>query len=82
MFLFYLTAAERPQHCALVGLSALAVEAYGFTLVRACVRACVCARVRACVRPSHHIWKTSHQIFLKLCTKYIDESKKMFQVDF
>ena len=33
-----LPAAERPQRCVLVGLSALAVEAYGFTLVRPCVR--------------------------------------------
>ena len=37
MYFFNLAAAERPQHCALVGLSALPVDAYGFTLVRPCV---------------------------------------------
>ena len=41
IFALSLAHAERPQHCALVGLSALAEEAYGITLVRPCVRACV-----------------------------------------
>ena len=53
------------------GLSALAVEAYGFTLVRASV----CA--------SHHIWRSAHQILMIFCTKlHLDESKKMFLADF
>ena len=56
-----------------VGLSALADEAYGFTLVRPCV--CVC--------PSQHNWRSAHQIFPKLCTKLLlGETKKMFQADF
>ena len=47
------------------GLSALAVEAYGFTLVR------------ASVRPSHHIWRSAHQILMIFCTKlHLNESKK------
>ena len=33
-----LVAAKIPQHCALVGLLALAAEAYGFTLVRSSMR--------------------------------------------
>ena len=51
------------------GLSALAVEAYGFTLVRPCVR--------PSVRPSHHIWRSAHQILMIFCTKlHLNESKK------
>ena len=55
------------------GLSALAVEAYGFLLVRASVRACV----RACVRARRDIWRSAHQILMMFCTKlHLDESKK------
>ena len=44
---------------------------FGFMPEDLCIQGCQCV----CV--SHHIWKTAHQIFLKLCTKlYIDESKK------
>ena len=50
-------------------------KTYGFTLVRACVR--------ASVRASHHIWRSAHQILMIFCTKlHLDESKKMFQADF
>ena len=38
------------------GLSALAVEAYGITLVR--------VSVRPSVRASHHIWRSVHQILM------------------
>ena len=59
----------------IIGLSALAEEAYGITLVR--------PSVRPCVRPSQHIWRSAHQIFPKLCTKLLlGETKKMFQADF
>ena len=48
---------------------------YGFTLVRPCVRAFVRAR--------RDIWRSAHQIFLKLGTKlHLGEAKKMFQADF
>ena len=47
------------------GLSALAVEAYEFTLVRPWVRV------------PHHIWRSVHQILMIFCTKlHLDESKK------
>ena len=37
----------------------------------------------ACVRASHHIWRSAHQILMIFCTKlHLDESKKMFQADF
>ena len=53
------------------GLSALAVEAYGITLVHSSVRA------------SHHIWRSAHQILMIFCTKlHLDKTKKMFQADF
>ena len=33
--------------------------------------------VRASVRPSHHIWRSAHQIFMIFCTKlYLDKTKK------
>ena len=52
-----------------IGLSALAVEAYGFTLVRSSVRSSVRARC--------DIWRSAHQIFLKLGTKlHLGEIKK------
>ena len=52
-----------------VGLSALAVDAYGFALVRPSV--------------IHHIWRSAHQILMVFCTKlHLDESKKMFQANF
>ena len=54
-----------------IGLSALAVEAYGFTLV--CPSVCA----------SHHIWRSAHQILMIFCTKlHLDKAKKMFQADF
>ena len=55
----------------LFGLSVLAVEAYGFALLRSCVRAW------------RDIWRSAHQIFLKFGTKlHLGEAKKMFQADF
>ena len=48
-----------------IGLSALAVEAYGFTLIHSSVRA------------RRDIWRSAHQIFLKLGTKlHLGETKK------
>ena len=39
--------------------------------------------VRACVRAQRDIWRSAHQIFLKLDTKlHLGETKKMFQADF
>ena len=58
----------------IIGLSALAVEAYGFTLGRVFVRPSVCAR--------RDIWRSAHQILMIFCTKlHLDESKKIFQGD-
>ena len=52
---------------------------YGFALVRPCVRPCVRPRVR----PRRDIWRSAHQIFLKLGTKlHLGETKKTFQADF
>ena len=37
----------------------------------------------ASVRPRRDIWRSAHQIFLKLGTKlHLGETKKMFQADF
>ena len=59
----------------IVGLSALAVEAYGITLVG--------LSVRRPIRSSHHMLRSPHQISMIFCTKlHLDEFKKMFQADF
>ena len=55
IFLFNWAAAEGLQHCALVGLSALAVEAYGSTLVRSSVRPSVRSFVRDAISGDPHI---------------------------
>ena len=75
-----LPAAERPQHCRLVGLSALAE---GPMDSRSCVRPFVRSSGRSFVRSRRDIWRSAHQIFLKLGTKlHLGETKKMFQADF
>ena len=39
--------------------------------------------VRSFVRPWRDIWRSAHQIFLKLCPEsHLGETKKMFQADF
>ena len=59
-----------------IGLSALAE---GPMDSRSSVRACV----RPCVRARRDIWRSAHQIFLKLGTKlHLGETKKLFQADF
>ena len=66
-----MAAAERPQHRALVlffGLSALAVEAYGFTLVRPSVHASVRPSVRPCVTPYLEIRASDFDDFLHKAT--------------
>ena len=61
-----------PRKCLLFGLSALAKGPMDS-------RSGVCASVRA----RRDIWRSAHQIFLKLGTKlHLGETKKMFQVDF
>ena len=49
---------------------ALTDGSYGFTLVRASVRPCLCA--------AHHIWRSAPQILMIFCTKlHLDESKNV-----
>ena len=64
------------SYLSLFGLSALAE---GPMDSRSSVRACV----RSSVRARRDIWRSAHQIFLKLGTKlHLGEAKKMFQADF